>query len=325
MKTTIDEDIKSGEFKRAYLLCGEERFLVKSYQRRLHEAVCGEQESSANKFSGRGIDLKELISLAETMPFFSTYRLIEVEDSGFFKKASAELADWIETCPDTTVLLFVESEVDKRQSLYKKVSKIGCVQEFERQDESSLIRWCVGYANSCKKKMSSSTAAMILRRAGSDMAELKTEMDKLVGYAGEEEQITAEAVEQIVTINAESRVFSLVDDIAEGKLPAAIREYQALMANREPALKILALIGRQFSRLLAVQDMAARHMDARSIQGALKVSRGAVQQMQRQAARFTGTQLQEAVSRVAEAEEDVKTGKMDEKLAVELVIMGRYR
>ena len=39
---TLDEDIKKREFKRVYLLYGEENFLKRSYKNRLKEAVLGD-------------------------------------------------------------------------------------------------------------------------------------------------------------------------------------------------------------------------------------------------------------------------------------------
>ena len=39
---TLNQDIKSGDFKRFYLLFGEEEFLKQSYKKRLRQAVAGE-------------------------------------------------------------------------------------------------------------------------------------------------------------------------------------------------------------------------------------------------------------------------------------------
>lgn len=63
--------------------------------------------------------MNELISLADTMPFFSERRLILIEDSGFFKTSSEALAEYLPTMPDTTCIVFVEEAVDKRNKLYK--------------------------------------------------------------------------------------------------------------------------------------------------------------------------------------------------------------
>ena len=85
---TINEDIKNGTFKPVYLLYGEEAFLKQSYKKKLRAAISGDDTMNYNYFEGKGLDVNELISLADTMPFFSERRLILIEDSGFFKTSS---------------------------------------------------------------------------------------------------------------------------------------------------------------------------------------------------------------------------------------------
>ena len=117
---TINEDIKNGTFKPVYLLYGEEAFLKQSYKKKLRAAISGDDTMNYNYFEGKGLDVNELISLADTMPFFSERRLILIEDSGFFKTSSEALAEYLPTMPDTTCIVFVEEAVDKRNKLYKK-------------------------------------------------------------------------------------------------------------------------------------------------------------------------------------------------------------
>ena len=124
---TLNQDIKDRTFKPFYLLYGEEAFLKKSYKNRLKEAIAGDDTMNYHYFEGKGLDVQEIISLADTMPFFGERRLIQIEDSGFFKSAVDALVEYLPTMPDTTCILFVESEVDKRSRMFKKVKELGHV------------------------------------------------------------------------------------------------------------------------------------------------------------------------------------------------------
>ena len=141
----LNQDIKERQFKPVYLLWGEEAFLKKSYKNRLREAMVGDDTMNFHQFEGKGTDLKEVISLADTMPFFGERRLILIEDSGLFKGSGAEpLAEYLPGMPDTTCILFVESEVDKRSRMYKKVKELGYSAEMVRQDAKQLSSWAGG-------------------------------------------------------------------------------------------------------------------------------------------------------------------------------------
>ena len=131
MKSVV-EDIKKGSFKPVYLFYGEEAYLKQQYKNRLKNAVLPEGDTiNLSIYSGKGIDVKEMIAQADTMPFFAEHRLLLIEDSGFFKTSSEALADYLPMIPDTTCIVFVEDAVDKRNRLFKKVKELGHAAEMK--------------------------------------------------------------------------------------------------------------------------------------------------------------------------------------------------
>ena len=64
------------DFKKVYLLFGEEAFLKKSYKNRLREAITHGDTMNYNYYEGKGMNVNEIISLSDTMPFFADRRLI---------------------------------------------------------------------------------------------------------------------------------------------------------------------------------------------------------------------------------------------------------
>ena len=76
-------------------------------------------------FEGKNINPKEVIDLAETLPFFADRRVILIEDSGFFKSSCEDLAEYLTQVAPATHFIFVEEEVDKRSKMYKTVKIMG--------------------------------------------------------------------------------------------------------------------------------------------------------------------------------------------------------
>ena len=172
---TLNEDIKNHTFKPVYLLWGEEVFLKRSYKNRLRQAITGGDTMNYNSFEGKGIDPAEIISLADTMPFFAEKRLILVEDSGWFKGGAGadSVSAYIEQIPETTCLLFVEAEVDKRSRLYKAVKKRGYAAEMERQSAAQLARWAAGILSRAGRRINAGNMEYILNNAGDDMENIR--------------------------------------------------------------------------------------------------------------------------------------------------------
>ena len=72
----INEDLRTGQLKKMYLLYGEEAYLRKQYRDRLKEAIIGDDTMNYYYHEGKDVVIGELIDLSETMPFFSERRLI---------------------------------------------------------------------------------------------------------------------------------------------------------------------------------------------------------------------------------------------------------
>ena len=320
---TLNQDIKEKSFKKIYLLYGDEPFLVGSYKKKLREAITGGDTMNFNYFEGKNPDVKEIISLADTMPFFADRRLILVDGSGFFKSAQEELAAYLPQMPDTTCLVFAESEVDKRNRLFKRVKELGYAAELNKQDTAQLMRWAAGILGRDGRKISRPVMEYFLERTGDDMENIRMELEKLVCYTMGRDVITKEDVDAVGTVHVTSRVFDMVAAIVAGNTKKAMDLYEDLLTLKEPPMRILFLIARQFNQLLQIKELTAAGKDKGAMASALKVPPFAVGKLTAQARAFTRDQILSWVTLCVETEEAVKTGRLSDRLAVELLIARR--
>lgn len=320
----LNDDIKTKIFKPAYLLYGEEEFLKHSYKKKLREAIAGDDRMNYNYFEGKSLDINELISLADTMPFFCEKRLILVEDSGYFKSAADALVDYLPNMPDTTCLIFVESAVDKRNRLYKKVKELGHAAQMMRQDFSQLSKWAGTILSQNGRRITSSTMNLFLERTGDDMENIRMELEKLISYTMGSDVVTSEDVEAVTTVQVTNKIFDMVTAIVTRRTKRAMELYEDLLMLKEPPMRILFLIARQFNQLLQVKEQLLLGTGKDGIAAKLKVPPFVAGKMIPQAKTFTKEQILSYVTGCVEAEEAVKTGRLMDRLAVELVIVREY-
>ena len=96
----LQEDIKNQDFKKVYLLYGEEKYLLQQYRNKLEKALVPEGDTmNFSLFQGKKTEPREVIELAETMPFFADRRVIFLEDTGFFKNQCQELPEYMAELP----------------------------------------------------------------------------------------------------------------------------------------------------------------------------------------------------------------------------------
>ena len=320
----LSQDIKNNSFKPVYLLYGEEAFLKNSYKNQMKSAIIQGDTMNFNQFAGKAIDVKELISLADTMPFFSDKRMILVEDSGFFKSASEELVSYLPQMPDTTCLVFVESEVDKRSRMFKKVKELGHAAEMGRQDTSQLARWAGTLLMREGKKVTGRTMELFLNMTGDDMENIRMELEKLISFTLGREVITDEDVMSICTERTANKIFDMVTSIVNRQTKKAMELYEDLLTLKEPPMRILFLIARQFNQLLQVKELMGTGTDKGGIAAKLKIPPFAAGKLMPQARTFSKDQILSYVNLCVEAEEAVKTGRLGDRMAVELLLTRKY-
>lgn len=318
---TIKEHIKLNQYKPVYLLYGTESYLKKLYQKKLKDGIlAGSDDMNYSYFEGKGIDIGAIKEIGDTLPFFNDKRLIVLKDSGLFKTQS-DLADYIRQLPKTTILVFVEKEVDKRNRLYKAVKEIGVISEMNGMDERNLKLWVTSMLQQEQKKMTENTILYLLNKTGTDMELLENEIEKLICYAMNREVLTVEDIDAVCTTQITGKIFQMIDAIGLGKQKEALRLYNDLLTLRERPMSILYLITRHFNILLQIKELLKQGYNNSVISQKVGVPPFAVSKYITQSKNFKRRQLIEGIQSCADIEERVKTGKLVDTMGIELLIV----
>lgn len=318
---TLNQDIKNRTFKPVYCLYGEEAYLKRSFKVRLREAILNGDTMNYHYFEGKDADVRSIIDAADTMPFFADYRLVLIEDSGLFKKEADALVKYLPDMPETTILLFVESQMDKRSKLYKAINSRGYVVELKRQEPAYLEKWILSILKKEGRQITRNTMTEFLERTGNDMDLIRCELDKLLSYTEGRDVITSEDVEQVGSVQITGHIFDMVSAISARNRAKALALYNDLLALKEPPMRILFLIARQFNQLLQVRQLSDSGMDQGTIAKKLSLNPYIAGKIRSQARSFSPDALKEAVTACVEAETAVKTGSLTDQLAVEMLLV----
>lgn len=319
---SLNEDLKTGQLKQVYLLFGDENYLRRQYKERLTKALLPEGDTmNYAHYEGKGVDIKEVIDLSETMPFFADKRLVVFENTGLFKNAGADLADYLKGMPDTTYYIFSEEEVDKRSKLYKAVKAKGRAVELPFQDEGTLKRWVAGKIRSEQKQVTEQTVIYFLNKVGTDMGNITKELEKVFCYALERDVITKEDVDAVCVNQISNHIFDMVNAVAEKKQKKALDLYYELLALKEPPMRILFLLTRQYRLLFQVKQLANKGYSKKEIAAKAGLHPFAAGKYMEQSKFFKVGELRDIMEDSADIEQRVKTGLLTDTLAVELFLV----
>ena len=167
--------------------------------------------------------------------------------------------------PQETIIIFVENEVDKRGKMFKAVKQNGRVVELARQDARTLQSWILGMLKREQKNITGDALRLFMEKSGDDMENIANELEKLLSYTYGKDAIEAADVQDICTVTTESRVFDMIRALAEKRQKEALDLYYDLLSLKEPPMRILFLIARQFNQMLQLKDLREQGLDSATI------------------------------------------------------------
>lgn len=317
----LAEDIKNRQFKNAYLICGEEEYLKLNYKNQMIQAIVGDDTMNLGIYEGKNIDINEIIDNAETFPFFAEYRLIIMDGTGLFKSGGEVLAEYMSKIPETTIFLFIEQDVDKRSKMYKAVKKNGYVCEINRQTEHDIAVWAARIFDYNGKKITKATMSYLIANVGTDMEILSREIEKLISYTLEQSVIRVEDIDSVCVKQLNVRIFDMIDAISVKNQKKTLNCYYELLAEKEPPMRILFMISRQFHLILQAKDLSARGMSREQIASAMGVQGFIASKSINQSRNFTVAELKSGLAESVRTEELIKSGMMDENIGVEMLLI----
>ncbi|WP_367306206.1 DNA polymerase III subunit delta [Alicyclobacillus acidocaldarius] len=218
--------------------------------------------------------------------------------------------------PGRTLVLSVPSDkLDERRrvtKLAKRHAVIAC--PVPSRDRDAMVR-LERLARSKAVVIDKDALAELWRRTQS-LTLAMNEFDKLRAYAGGG-PITRDHVLELVPMQAEDSVFTWIDWAVQGQVASVFEALDGLARQGYDAFSLIALLARQV-RLMAFAKGAA-NLEQRAKE--LGVHPYALRTAARQSARFPERKLARLVRVLADAEWDVKRGRLAPEVALNLVLM----
>ena len=298
--------------------------------------------TNTTALAARGVTPGELIQHLSTMPFLASARLVAVEGlltSLGTRRGVAEqwqpLVDFLPVMPETSHLVLLEPapEREDRMALERspllralrgvpgvEVREFRSLRLFGRDSGNEVARWIAERAQSRGIEFQRDAAEALSELAGADLWTVAAEVDKLGQYAAGR-PVTVADVRLLTPASREADVFALVDAVVEGRAPAALRLLRQMLDQGEHPAGLQAMISRQLRNLVR----AAALIEQQAPQAAIGEATGVTHQFPlgkliRQASALGAANAEQALREVEASDYAVKTGHLEESLALELLV-----
>jgi len=320
----LKKQLKEKNIGKLYFFTGPEKYLVKYYVNEIVGLLLPENVRSFNyNVFEEKVTFRQIQDAVSVFPAFSERRVVIVKESSLFKSGESQQVydDFFRSLPDYICLIFIQTDPDKRTSLYKSLKKYALVIECDWQKADTLTKWVMKGFASYKKQISENDAALLVNLLDPDMTLIHNEIEKIVCYMGDKTQVSRDIISDVVSRSAKAKVFDLIDAMSLRRMSDALIIMDELIEMKEPVPLIMAMIGRQFFILLKAKKLEEKKLPQAEMAKILGIMPYFVDKTRKQAANFSMETLKRLARKCAETDLAVKTGQIDGRLAIELLLM----
>jgi DNA polymerase-3 subunit delta len=295
-----------------YVLVGTERLLIERAVDAVRKAVdsMGAPGFNVEVFDGKGLEAARVISAARTLPMMADMRFVLLRHvDAMTPTEQTNLVGYLDDPSDSTCFLLTATKLDGRGKLAKAAKKRGYLIDAKPLRGRELREFIRAEATAREHKIAPPAIEALLDAVGDDLAAIDDAIERLSLFVGAGQRIDAEAVTTCVTRIRVESIWSLVDAIGLKDRRKGIAAAQSLLDDREPPLRLLAMVSRQLrivARMREALSEGLRPQEAAKRAGAPPFKAGDLTESAR---RFTAESLGEAFTLIAETDRALKGSK----------------
>lgn len=332
-ESEFNSQIKSKNFKRAYFIYGEEKYLVDYYPKLLTEKIlCGNDNSfNLQNFSSPDLDINALDTAVEALPLMAPLKCVRIFDLDVEKEPAdtiKKLKGIISDVPETTVLIISLPNLTldlKRSSKWstfiKFFEKYGEVLNLPVMNKLKLQRQLIKWAEKLSCTLSEKNAQLIIEKCGNNLLVLKNELEKLCAYAGGSE-ITSEAINRVTVENFEANVFELTKAIMAKNYERAFEVLDVLFFKKEEPIAILSVMASNYIDIYRVKVAQQSGKNIYDVAEVFDYKRKMfrLENAQRHSKNISMESLRKCIELLTQTDEQLKSSRLDSRILLEKFI-----
>lgn len=274
---------------------------------------------------------KNIGSAFSSQGLFSSKRFVIVKNcmlSGSLEQQKDVLAflkenESLENDDDLIAIFFENGSPKKNGALFKYLTKHSKKQEYSPLSGTQLANWTLRSAKSMSDKISFSKNALYLLLAftGNDLYLLSNELRKLINYKNEG-MVTEDEVNLLVKSKIDSTIFETIEALFSRNKPRALDLFHQQISKGEDPFYILSMYIYQIRTLLKIGEFYQQGItNVPQIAKAAKIHPYVVQKSLQQVRNLSEKEMKGIFKKLAQIDQDAKTGKIDLVLALDSFIV----
>jgi DNA polymerase III subunit delta len=320
----LEQSLKKGQIEPVYFLYGAESYLRDQAMREITEAALRGtllREFNDSSFNLSSDDVRDAIAAAEQLPMMSDRRVIRLRNFARIRESDEEiLLAYLERPVESSVVIFVGDDIDKRKKFGKKLMSGAGAFEFQPLKPNELPTWIKTHLRTINADIEPRALSQLIELSASNLSALTQELNKLATAALPSGRITAELVEQLVTRSREHMNWDLTDNIVSRNRRAALKVLRDFLDDGVEPVLLTGVIAGTFRRMALAKALQDRGAAPGEIFGEVRVPPFKQRDYLALLRRIDSADMSRMIQRIAETDLAIKTSKATPRMQMEMLV-----
>lgn len=333
------KDIKNN---RIYFFYGPESYLIDLEIQKLLDQNLSPKERRFNLqiFNIQEGDINEIIQTAKTLPMFSRYRFILINDADLIPEEDIEiLINYFKNPSPTTIMVLKGKGLGSWKDHKNKIMNLIDIREYQRLKGRALILWMISRMKEKGKILSEEVAQYIADLVGNNLQDIENVLEKVFLASGNKKRIYLTDAEGIVSDIKLNTIFDLIEAIGRKDLDNALKilnkelESKSIFFKKEEGAKkfddpspvILELMARHYWNMLEIKRVSKGLSRFEELKERLGISAWTARKLFEQEKNFSETSLLEGLVNCHKTDLAIKRGKAKKEILMEKLLIDLCR
>lgn len=309
--------------KNFYLVYGNERTIVKN---KVDNIISEIGSMDVVKYSYDDALVDDVILDAYTLSMFSPNKVIVIDNCDFFSgsksKASLEkFEDYFKNFNTNTYIIFIcySDKIDSRKKIVSFIKNNGNVIEIKKDDSKYVCDYITNILDKNNFKMEDLN--YFISKVGINLDNISNELDKLMIYKANSNYICNEDIDLLVISNYDNEIYEFTDAIFKRDVNRALSLMNEFLNKSFDEIGLISLVSNHFMFLLQVKLLVNKNKGYQEIGSILGVNPYRVKFTLSNLYYYSVDMLISYINRLFEIDKDIKLGKINKTIALEMFII----
>lgn len=310
-----------------YLLFGEEPYLLQKEVEKIIDAnVTFEKEMNTSIFDVSKTNMEEIITAAQTIPFFSEKKVLVLQQCLFLSASKDSainlelLEEYMASPNETTIMVFIcpTMKLDSRKKIVKSLTSLCQTKEFHQFDDHARRQFVQSHSQKYNLTWKPDALETFYHRVGYSPLRMLQELEKLSVYNN---VIEKEDVIALLHRPLDENMFDLFEALIRKNFKRAYQFWLDFKFQNIEPIALIATLASQYRFMYQVKVLEMAGMYKKEIASELGAHPYRVERTMEITHFLQRKEIASVLNDLAILDQNIKAGRIDKNLGFEMFIV----